>query len=113
MRKSLLCFALFLFFACGAKKDETEVQKLFSQGEAALSAGKYDSALVVYDTIWKKFPRHPKSDRALFMLGYIELEFLGNRAKGEKHLNDFIVRYPKSDLVKDAKFLLAGEMPKF
>jgi len=83
MKKTALYFvALFLFFACGAKKDETEVQKLFSQGQAALTAGKYDSALIAYDTILKKFPKHPKNDKALFMMGYIEMEFLAIRQKG-------------------------------
>lgn len=113
MKKFAGLAALLVFlFACGSKKEETAVQKLYNEGQMLLTQAKYDSALTVYDKILKKFPKHPKNDRALFMLGYIEKEFLGNQAKGEQYLKEMISSYPKSDLVKDAKFLLSGQPPK-
>ena len=114
MKKIAVIFGIILLAAaCGSKsKGEAEVEKLYAQGQLALNQAKYDSALAVYDTILKKFPNHPKNDRALFMLAYIEKEFLGNDAKAEQYLNDLIARYPKSDLIKDAKFLLSGQPPK-
>ncbi len=111
-RTGLYLGILLLVFSCAGRNNEAEVEKLYTQGQLALTAAKYDSALVIYGTILKKYPDHPKSDRALFLMGYIENEFLGNKEKAKTYFNDLMVRYPKSDLVKDAKFLLSGEAPK-
>lgn len=111
-RTALILGILILAFGCAQKNNEAEVKNLYRQGELALAAAKYDSALAVYATILEKYPDHPKSDRALFLMGYIENEFLGNKEKAKGYFNDLMVRYPKSDLIKDAKFLLSGEMPK-
>jgi len=113
MKRTVLFLGIFLlFFGCAKKNSEAEVEKLYTQGQIAMNQAKFDSALVIYDTILKKYPDHPKSDRALFLMGYIENEFLGNKEKAKVYFNDLMVRYPKSDLVKDAKFLLSGEAPK-
>ncbi len=98
--------------SCAKKNSEAEVEKLYTQGQVAMNQAKFDSALVIYEGILKKYPDHPKSDRALFLMGYIENEFLGNKEKAKVYFNDLMVRYPKSDLIKDAKFLLSGETPK-
>jgi TolA-binding protein len=45
-------------------------------------------------------------------MGYIENEFLGNKEKAKAHFDTLMARYPKSELIKDAQFLLSGEMPK-
>lgn len=114
MKRTALYLAIVIFtLGCARKNSEAEVERLYTQGQLAMTASKFDSALVIYDTILKKYPNHPKSDRALFLMGYIENEYLGNREKARVYFNDLIVRYPKSDLVKDAKFLLSGETPKF
>ncbi|MCI0329423.1 MAG: tetratricopeptide repeat protein [candidate division Zixibacteria bacterium] len=111
-RMSLYLGILFLGLGCAGKDNDAEVEKLYTQGQIAMNRAKYDSALVIYDTILKKFPDHPKNDRALFLLGYIEKEFLGNEEAARLHFNNLLARYPKSELVKDAKFLLSGETPK-
>lgn len=112
MKKGVFIWGLILLvFACG-KSDEKEVEQLYNAGQLAMAAQQYDSALVVYNTILKKFPKHPKNDRALFLMGYIEQEFRGNEEKAKQYFADMIARYPKSDLVKDARFYLSGQMPK-
>ena len=103
---------LLLAFGCAKKNAEAGVERLYTEGQLAMSRAKYDSALVIYDTILKKFPDHPKNDQALFLMGFIEKEYLGNEEKAHLHFNNLITRYPKSDLVKDARFLLSGKMPK-
>ncbi len=113
MKRVAIFFGIFfLAFGCAKDNNEAEVEKLYTQGQIAMNQAKFDSALVIYDTILKKYPDHPKNDRALFLLGFIEKEFLGNEEKARLHFNDLMVRYPKSDLIKDAKFLLSGETPK-
>lgn len=113
MRKSALFLGLVLLFAgCAKKNEEAEVEKLYTRGQIAMNQSKFDSALVIYGTILKKFPDHPKNDRALFLMGYIENEFLGNKERAQAYFNDLMARYPKSDLIKDAKFLMSGETPK-
>jgi len=111
-RTAFLLGVLLLAFGCAQKNNEAEVEKLYTQGQIAMNQAKFDSALVIYDGILKKYPDHPKSDRALFLMGYIEKEFLGNEEKARLHFNHLMARYPKSDLIKDAKFLLSGETPK-
>ena len=111
-RTALILAILTLALGCAKKNNEAEVEKLYTQGQIAMNQAKFDSALVIYDTILKKYPAHPKNDRALFLMGYIENEFLGNKEKAKVYFNDLMVRYPKSDLIKDAKFLLTGETPK-
>ncbi len=112
MKRTALFLGIFIMtFNCARNSNEAEVEKLYTQGQIAMNQAKFDSALVIYDGILKKYPDHPKSDRALFLMGYIENEFLGNKEKAKVYFNDLMVRYPKSDLIKDAKFLLSGETP--
>ena len=113
MKKTTFFLAILIFaVGCTRKNNEAEVENLYTQGQIAMNQAKFDSALAIYDTILKKYPDHPKSDRALFLMGYIEKEFLGNEAKARFYFNDLMLRYPKSDLIKDARFLLSGETPK-
>lgn len=113
MKKTALFLGIFIMtFGCAKNDNEAEVEKLYTQGQIAMNQAKFDSALVIYDVILKKYPDHPKNDRALFLLGFIEKEFLGNEEKARLHFSNLMARYPKSELVKDAKFLLSGEMPK-
>ena len=111
-RTAFFLAILVLTFGCAGKNDEEEVQRLYMEGQIAMNQAKFDSALVIYDTILKKYPNHPKNDRALFLMGYIENEFLGNKEKAKAHFDTLMARYPKSELIKDAQFLLSGEMPK-
>ncbi len=111
-RMALIIAILTLVLGCSKKNNEAEVEKLYMQGQIAMNQAKFDSALVIYDSILKKYPDHPKSDRALFLMGYIENEFLGNKERAKVYFNDLMARYPKSDLIKDAQFLLSGETPK-
>jgi TolA-binding protein len=112
MKKGMLMFGLILLAVACAKNNEKEVEALYTAGQLAMAAQQYDSALIVYDTILKKFPQHPKNDRALFLMGYIEQEFRGNEEKAKRYFSDLVAKYPKSDLVKDARFYLSGQMPK-
>jgi TolA-binding protein len=113
MKKAALFLVfLALVWGCAKKDSEAEIQMLYTQGQIAMNQSKFDSALAIYDSILKKYPDHPKNDRALFLMGYIENEFLGNKEKAKTHFDDLMARYPKSDLIKDARFLLSGETPK-
>lgn len=112
MKKTALFLVLLaLVWGCAKKDNEAEIQMLYTQGQIAMNQSKFDSALAIYDSILKKYPDHPKNDRALFLMGYIEKEFLGNEEKARLYFNNLMARYPKSELIKDAKFLLSGETP--
>lgn len=82
------------------------MDELFAKAFAAQANGDYLASLKAYDEIIAGYPDHPKIDKAYFMRGYIKFESMNDKAGAIQDLNHLIDKYPGSDLVDDAKFII-------
>ena len=77
--------------------------------EAAKVAGyinAFPRALELYEWIYTKYPEHEKAGQSLFMMGFINDNETGDKAKAKEYYESFIRNYPEDDFVDDAQFLL-------
>lgn len=66
-----------------------------------------------YEKLVEKFGDSEQADRAQFMIGFVYSEELQDTVQAKAAFQDFIDRYPESDLAKDANYMiraLSGEV---
>ncbi len=96
---------LFLF-ACGNKKANVlDEQALFQQAQSFERSQEFAKAYDSYQIIIDKYPQSPLRYKALFMAGYIQLEYLKDNKKALGLFDTLLKEYPKCDLAKDAKVI--------
>lgn len=78
-------------------------QDLFQAAQTA--AGPQDR-IALYRDVVKRFPDDPVSIRAQFMIGFTYAEDLQDYDAARKEFEEFIRRYPKSDLVGSATWMM-------
>ena len=108
IRKSLITlFALiFSVVGCSSPKSTVNEQALFDQAGQAQAANKYQQAIAAYQQIIEAFPKSPRLDKALFMVGFIKYDNLKDTAGAVIAFAELVSRFPKSDLIDDANFML-------
>lgn len=97
----VLNFIMLLALGCGKKVSEKEYFELASKN---MNSEKWSDAEKYFQEIIKKYPEGEYASKALFMLGFINANYLKNYEKAKKYYSDFIVKYPKSELTDDAKY---------
>ncbi len=80
-------------------------EQLFGDAQAAPTASR---RIGLYRQLVTKFPRERVSEQASFMVGFTYAEELGDYDSARKAFQEFMTAYPKSDLVKSAKWMLAN-----
>lgn len=77
--------------------------QLFGDAQAAPTAAQ---RIGLYRQLVTKYPRERVSEQASFMVGFTYAEELGDYDNARKAFQEFMTAYPKSDLVKSAKWML-------
>ena len=98
----LASFAL-VILACG--KDVPDEKTLFEQAQKFEASGNYAEALDLYNTFIGHYRQSEFRYKAMFMAGYIQMEYLKNSKKARKMFERLIKEYPDCDLADDAKYL--------
>jgi N-acetylmuramoyl-L-alanine amidase len=73
------------------------IDKKLSKTESLLKAIK------IYREYCDKYPDSPKAPQTLFMIGFIEANELDKIEEAKATYNEFLKKYPKSEMVKAAK----------
>ncbi len=94
---------MIVLMSCGNTGDRSK--SLFEQGQKAEAAKQYSKALESYQAIVDSFPRSEYRYKAIFMAGYIQLEFLKNKEKAALTFSRLIDEYPNCDLADDAAIM--------
>ena len=84
--------------------------------EMAQSAKDPHERIEYYQQMVERFPDFEQADRAMFMVGFVYSEELGDSAEARAAFERFLSLYPKSDLVEDAHYMLgalSGTEPPF
>ncbi len=108
--RQLLIFlvAATAILACGRKKPDIKIadeKTLFEQAQTFEKSENYAKACETYQLLADNYPQSPGRYKALFMIGYIQLEYLKEHKKAEKTFKALLTEYPSCDLADDAKFL--------
>jgi TolA-binding protein len=74
--------------------------------EAAMNSKDSRQRIGIYDDLLKKFPESKYASQAQFMIGFIYSEELKDFAKAEEAFKVVIEKYPDSELVDSAKWMM-------
>jgi len=93
-----------------------EIAKLY-QGKVVKNIGEKESlveAVKYYKKVYDNFPNSKIAPKSLFMAGFIEANELNDYDSAKKTYNTYLEKYPKDELVKDAKVELQnlGKSPE-
>jgi TolA-binding protein len=86
--------------------DTTSKTYTYEAAELAMNLGKGTDAIAHLDLYLSKYPEDKRSENALFMKGFIYSEMLHDIENARKSLESFTQKYPQSELLDDAQFML-------
>jgi len=94
---------IILLSNCEEKKSEAEY---FQEAYSQYNQEKYVEAIQNFKKIIEYYPEGENAPKATFMIGYINANNTKNLDEAKKYYEMFIDKYPKNDLVDDAKYEL-------
>jgi len=111
MRQNILRLLVLLIFSItlwGCTKEEPveDVEVLFKKAVRAEITNNFEAAVGFYQTVIDKYPNSPQYDKALFMIGFIKSENLGQKDEALKYFQEILNKYPDSELTDDAEFMI-------
>jgi len=113
LRLSILLFFIFSVNGCSSqesveKKIVEDEDTLFENAAKAEIVKRYEKAAAIYQTILENYPDSEKRDKALFMLGFLKSENLGQKDEALTYFTQLLEKYPNSDLADDAEFMIGA-----
>ncbi len=88
--------------------DPATAEYLFKAAETSKILRTYDKSFSIFDWIIERYPSHPRAESAAFMKPFIFDSELRDTANARKYYLEFIQKYPKSDFVDDAQYLISN-----
>lgn len=71
-----------------------------------------DKSIELFEQLIKEYPNDKNIEKAMFMLGFLYWEQKNDKEKGKKCFEDFLKKFPESQMAKDAKAYLDGTIDK-
>ncbi len=103
----------YLAFADKYPDDERSPEFLFKAGQslgAIASQGKdvkqHEEAIAVFKRLQDNYPKHHYAEEALFLTGFIYENHIGDLEKAKATYQEFINKYPNSELAEDARITI-------
>lgn len=93
-------------YALGNNDSGMAPEYLYRAAEMARTLKTYPKALSIYDWIEDKYPNYEKAATTMFLKGFMLENELNDKESARKVYQDFVTKYPKSDLQDDVQFLL-------
>ncbi len=107
MGKSFLALAvmlaLFLLAGCSKKMSEKAYYDLAMQ---YMNQEKMDQAKQYFQKILDEYPNGVFSSEALFMVAFIDANYLKNYAEARRYYEEFLQKYPNHELASSARYEL-------
>jgi len=86
--------------------DKNAPEYLFKAAELCASIGKYETAIIYYQTICNTYPNYIYAPDCLYLQGYIYDTFLNDETKAKEIYQTIILKYAKHKYAGDAKAAL-------
>jgi outer membrane protein assembly factor BamD (BamD/ComL family) len=99
----VLGYLLLLQLGCGDKPSEKEYFDLAYQ---YMGKEQWSEAEKNFQKILNEYPNGDYSSKALFMVGFVNANYLKNFDKARKYYTEFLEKYPEHELADDAKYEL-------
>lgn len=103
----------YIAFADKYPDDERAPEFLFKAGQSmgAIASQKKDmklheESIAIFKRIQENYPDHHYAEEALFLSGFVYENHMGNITKAKATYQEFIKKYPKSELAEDAQFAI-------
>jgi len=93
-------------YALGNSDSAMAPEYLYKAAEMARTLKTYPKALSIYDWIEEKYPNYEKAATTMFLKGFMLENELNDKESARKVYQDFVTKFPKSDLQDDVQFLL-------
>ena len=105
---------LYINFADKFSKDSLAPVYLFKAADMAMNTGRSLEAIQLYERILDNYSEYSKAPEALFLMGYVYENNLGELAKAEEIYKKFLELYPDNDFADDAEISLKylGKSPE-
>lgn len=95
-----------VLFAMLQPQNQLVTDFLYKASETSRAIQKYERALDIYEWLIKKYPDYSKIGQIHFLYAFTLDNDLGNIEEARVAYNDFINKFPNSDFIDDAKFLI-------
>ena len=99
----VLTFGFLMFQGCEKKLGE---QEYFDLAYQHMGKEQWSEAERNFQKIIDEYPNGTYSSKALFMIGFVNANYLKNFEKAEKYYKEFLEKYPQHDLADDARYEL-------
>jgi TolA-binding protein len=96
--------SMIIFMACGGPIPDEKT--LLEQAQKFQTSENYSQACDLYEKLIKHYPNSDFRYKAIFMVGYMELENLKNPKKAKKMFEKILKEYPNCDLADDSAVLI-------
>lgn len=108
MKKGMICLLilnmiLLALVGCGKKAGEKEYFELAYQD---MGKENWSEAEKNFQKILDEYPKGEFASKALFMVGFVNANYLKNFEKAKKYYTEFLEKYPDNELADDAKYEL-------
>ena len=108
MKKGIASFifllvGIVLVIGCGKKMGEKEY---FDMAYQFMGEEQWSESEKYFQKILDEYPHGEFSSKALFMVGFVNANYLKNYDKAKQYYTDFLQKYPNHDLADDAKYEL-------
>ena len=108
MKKGIVSFiflmvGVVLIVGCGKKMGEKEY---FDMAYQFMGKEQWSESEKHFQKILDEYPEGEFSSKALFMIGFVNANYLKNYDKAQQYYTDFLQKYPNHDLSDDAKYEL-------
>ncbi|MBX2876266.1 MAG: tetratricopeptide repeat protein [Saprospiraceae bacterium] len=87
-------------------EDPLSPELLHKAGEAARATRAFNSALDIYDRLYKRYPDFEKAPQALFLMAFTLDNDLQRHDEAKTLYESFLEKYPDDDFADDTQFLL-------
>ncbi len=99
----LLAVGVFLITGCGKKMGEKEY---FDMAYQQMEKEQWSEAEKYFQKILDNYPEGTYASKALFMIAFVNANYLKNYERAEKYYTEFLNKYPDNELSDDAKYEL-------
>lgn len=93
----------------GLKKDNKSKKVpaiLYIMASNYIALTSYEQAIIEYDKLLKSFPDSERAEDALFMIGMVYKNCIGDKGKAINNFNEYLQKYPFGKMANEVKMYL-------
>jgi len=100
---TMVSTVLLVLAGCGKKEGEKEY---FERAYQEMGKEQWSEAEKNFQKILDIYPNGEYASKAMFMVGFVNANYLKNYDKAKKYYTEFLEKYPNNELADDAKYEL-------